>query len=135
MTTLSGKLVRGFIAVVQILAQKEEGKRGNSATEEVTLTVPASKYEELLAYVSGEKILLDLGSATVADPVEDRVFMENPGHLRNPLLKVRGATWAGDCTPGLSRGKKKLIMAYVDPSNEARFVPDAEPVSAPASES
>lgn len=123
---LAGKLVRGFIAVVQILAQKEEGKRGNTATEEVVFTVPQDKLEELLAFVKGEDILPALGSATKTDPVEDRVFMENPNHLRNPLLKDRKAIWAGDCTPGLTRGKKKLIMAYVYPSDEAHFLPDED---------
>jgi hypothetical protein len=89
--------------------------------------VPQDKYEELLAFVSGEDILIALGSATKTDPVEDRTFIENPNHLRNPLLKARGAIWAGDCTPGLQRGKKKLIMAYIYPSDEAHFLPDEEP--------
>jgi hypothetical protein len=124
---LSGKLVRGFVAVIEILAQKEEGKRGNTATEEVVFTVPQDKYEELLAFVKGEDILPALGSATKTDPVEDRVFSENPNHLRNPLLKARKAIWAGDCTPGLTRGKKKQIMAYIYPSDEAHFLPDEEP--------
>ena len=131
---LSGKLVRGFVAVIEILAQKEEGKRGNTATEEVTFTVPQDKYEELLAFVKGEDILPALGSATKTDPVEDRVFSENPNHLRDPLLKTRKAIWAGDCTPGLTRGKKKLIRAYIYPSDEAHFLPDEE-VEAAQSES
>lgn len=123
---LSGTLVRGFVAVVQVLAQKEAGRRGNSAIEELTFTVPQDKYEELFAYVSGDQILIDLGCCSKLDPAEDRVFAPNPNHLRSPELKKRGAIWAGDCVPGLSSGKVKQLMAYIYPSDVAHFVPDEE---------
>lgn len=124
---LSGKLVRGFVAVVQVLAQKEEGKRGNSAIETLHFTCAQGDYEKLLAFVQGEDILPDLGCASKLDHLEERIFTENPLLLRSPECKSKAAVWAGECTPGQSKGKKKRIEAYIYPSDEAHFLPDPDP--------